>query len=274
MQSIQIKNLRSLEDTGRLPIRPITLLVGKNSSGKSTFLRSFPLLRQSSEARTTGPILWYGRFVDYGGYRNALRAGAEDESISFTFSFTLNQESSGRNNREYWYNRIESSPILESIDFTVTIELWGDEPPNDTRTKAIELEFSGHRVRLEFDAHGMVKSYFVNSLDVRSLGGHFSVMPGNFVPTLFAKTESGRSRSLTLDHENRRISQAFVDLLRPYFHHRTREETVAHLLNLRGIGSSERMLADLASITVGGKSWRKFVDGLNPDDARFQRHAI
>lgn len=178
MQSIQIKNLRSLEDTGRLPIRPVTLLVGKNSSGKSTFLRSFPLLRQSSEARTTGPILWYGRFVDYGGYRNALRAGAEDENISFTFSFTLDREYGGRQSRDYWYGRFESKLLLDGVDLTVTIELGGDDPPNDTRTRAIELEFSGHRVRLEFDAAGMVSSYFVNSLDVRSLGGQFTVRPG------------------------------------------------------------------------------------------------
>ena len=46
MQSIEIKNLRSLKDTGRVELKPITLLVGANSSGKSTFLRTFPLLKQ------------------------------------------------------------------------------------------------------------------------------------------------------------------------------------------------------------------------------------
>ena len=49
MQSVGIKNLRILEDTGFIDIKPITLLLGANSSGKSTFLRFFPLIKQSVE---------------------------------------------------------------------------------------------------------------------------------------------------------------------------------------------------------------------------------
>ncbi len=63
MDAIRIENLRSLGDTGLVQLRPITLLVGQNSSGKSTFLRSFPLLRQSVDANVSGPILWWGDLV-------------------------------------------------------------------------------------------------------------------------------------------------------------------------------------------------------------------
>ena len=51
MDSIRIQNLRSLKDSGRIEIRPLVLLVGANSSGKSTFLRTFPLLKQSLEVK-------------------------------------------------------------------------------------------------------------------------------------------------------------------------------------------------------------------------------
>ena len=54
---IGFKNLRSLKDTGLIDIKPITFLLGQNSSGKSTFLRSFPRLRQSVETKTKGPIM-------------------------------------------------------------------------------------------------------------------------------------------------------------------------------------------------------------------------
>jgi AAA15 family ATPase/GTPase len=43
MDAIRLKNLRSLEDTGFIDLKPITFLLGSNSSGKSTFLRSLPL---------------------------------------------------------------------------------------------------------------------------------------------------------------------------------------------------------------------------------------
>ncbi|MFN9361538.1 MAG: AAA family ATPase, partial [Pseudanabaena sp.] len=68
LQAVRIEGLRSLTDTGFIDIKPLTILVGENSSGKSTFLRFFPLLRQSLEANTAGPILWSG-FVDFGTYQ-------------------------------------------------------------------------------------------------------------------------------------------------------------------------------------------------------------
>ena len=44
MDRIRLQNFRSLQDTGEIEIKPLTLLVGKNSSGKSSFLRFFPLI--------------------------------------------------------------------------------------------------------------------------------------------------------------------------------------------------------------------------------------
>ena len=54
--AVRIKNLRSLADTGFIEIKPITLLLGANSTGKSTFLRSFPLFTQSVNKNLRGPI--------------------------------------------------------------------------------------------------------------------------------------------------------------------------------------------------------------------------
>lgn len=45
MEKIQIKNFRSIKDSGAIEIKPITVLLGKNSCGKSSFLRISPLLK-------------------------------------------------------------------------------------------------------------------------------------------------------------------------------------------------------------------------------------
>ena len=63
MKAVQIQNLRGLTDTGEIPLKLINVLVGANSSGKSTFLRLFPLLKQGFGARKSGPILWYGEEI-------------------------------------------------------------------------------------------------------------------------------------------------------------------------------------------------------------------
>lgn len=72
LNSIRIQNLRSLVDTGDIELKPLTILVGRNSVGKSTFARTFPLIRQSCEAQKKSPVLWYGRLVDFGDFTTAV----------------------------------------------------------------------------------------------------------------------------------------------------------------------------------------------------------
>ena len=87
MKSIRIKNLRSLKDTRDVELKPITMLVGANSSGKSTFLRTFPLFKQGLGVNKQGPILWYGNDVDFGSYDEALRRDAD--AMQFTFKWDM-----------------------------------------------------------------------------------------------------------------------------------------------------------------------------------------
>lgn len=90
VQSIHIQNIRSLKDTGDIRLTPITLLVGGNSSGKSTFLRTFPLLKQSIRKRTDGPLLWAGDmddYVDFGSFKETITNNDTAGEISFSFVF-------------------------------------------------------------------------------------------------------------------------------------------------------------------------------------------
>lgn len=95
LKSIRIQNVRCLKDTGDVPLAPITLLVGENSAGKSTFLRTFPLFKQSIRKRTDGPILWAGDvddYVDFGSFEETVTdddGQANAKSITFQFQFSM-----------------------------------------------------------------------------------------------------------------------------------------------------------------------------------------
>lgn len=80
-----VSSIRRIKNAGSFDIKKITLLLGRNSSGKSTFLRSFPLLKQSIITRTSAPILWFGDFVDFGDFDNAVTDHEVDRPITFTF---------------------------------------------------------------------------------------------------------------------------------------------------------------------------------------------
>ena len=89
IEEFRIRNLRSIKDSGSIRLSPITLLLGTNSSGKSTFLRSFPLFSQSVSKHLRGPIAWFdNNFVDFGDFRTAKNKYA-DVSEGIVFSYSL-----------------------------------------------------------------------------------------------------------------------------------------------------------------------------------------
>ena len=83
--SYSVENIRRLAQVKPFEIRPITVLVGRNSAGKSTFLRSLPLIRQSIETRSSAPILWYGDLVDFGDFKTAISEDEKANTANFSF---------------------------------------------------------------------------------------------------------------------------------------------------------------------------------------------
>ena len=93
LTSIKIENFRSIQMTEDVKILPITVLIGRNSAGKSTFARSFPLVRQSCEAKKRAPILWFGDRVDFGSFDESLRKQLKGKGeIAFTFGLDIIQD--------------------------------------------------------------------------------------------------------------------------------------------------------------------------------------
>ncbi len=80
---VRFQNFRCFKDTGRIPIRPITLLVGENSSGKTSFLAGlnhlFGLLEGSQIDLNTPPF-------ELGSFRDiSFRSPRSRVSKNFTY---------------------------------------------------------------------------------------------------------------------------------------------------------------------------------------------
>ena len=96
--SYAIENIRRIKDLPEVELLPITVLVGKNSAGKSTFLRSLPLIRQSIETRSSAPILWFGDLVDFGDMDVAIGESGQRKQAAFRFTI---RNLKGRRHRYY-----------------------------------------------------------------------------------------------------------------------------------------------------------------------------
>jgi hypothetical protein len=86
---LKLENYRLFLDSNWFEIAPLTLLVGRNSSGKSSILSSLLLLKQSVEQEALGwaitPLTLAGSYCDLGNYRDVVYQHKESEDISFSF---------------------------------------------------------------------------------------------------------------------------------------------------------------------------------------------
>lgn len=91
VEAIRLKNFMAFQDTSWIELRPITLLFGKNSSGKSVISRALRLLKQSLGAEAgTGPFVYAARRgVDVGDFRTMIHTspGSPGKSKPLIFAF-------------------------------------------------------------------------------------------------------------------------------------------------------------------------------------------
>ena len=172
MDKIQIENVRSLKCTGSVSLSPITLLLGTNSSGKSTFLRTFPLIKQSICKRTDGPLLWAGDvddYVDFGSFSETLTNDGVSDSIKFRFSFLINCDVLSHKN---YYSRLRESVIkgfseMMESEYSITISQTG-------RTEYIsrlEVTLGGDCFDFKFDKEHKNIGISVNSVSLIDWSG-------------------------------------------------------------------------------------------------------
>lgn len=147
LTSLGVKNLRSFTSRANFSIKPITVFVGKNSSGKSSLLRVFPLMRQSFEANTTGPILWYGRLVDFGDFDEAISKGTENKNISFYFGLTMNEY---RTHRALGGRYINDDLGIGNEEIDVNVELVVSSLDKKSFTKEIIIKVENTTLKLIF----------------------------------------------------------------------------------------------------------------------------
>ena len=82
----QIKNFKSLNNSKKINIKPITFLVGPNSSGKTSFLQSILMLRQTVESKDLKSALILQDYIDLGSFKDVVWKHDLNDIISINFS--------------------------------------------------------------------------------------------------------------------------------------------------------------------------------------------
>lgn len=85
--SMAVKNLRGLQDSGNVEYAPVTLLFGKNSSGKTSLLRAPLLLKQAIDLADTNEAILSGPHVDFGAYKEMVYNGELKRDVHLSAVF-------------------------------------------------------------------------------------------------------------------------------------------------------------------------------------------
>ena len=115
--SITIENFKCIGDAVTIPIRPITLLFGKNSSGKSTVLQALHYTREvwergEADADRTSRG---GDYIDLGGFRSLVHLHDLNRKIRIRVEFDLTIRDSKKLNHLLNHETDPNSMWIEAV---------------------------------------------------------------------------------------------------------------------------------------------------------------
>ena len=232
LTAFRVRNLRCFEDSGFLDVRPIVVFVGRNSSGKSTLLRLFPLMKQSVSEDTREPILWYGRSADFGSFNEAVRRPSSEEPITFEFRFSFPPGTGqdyyyvGPDERGYFGGA--TGPRIFASESEVTAEIALAVRPRvkseGTYTYSVEIRIGPDRLILEANEEGNLSPPRFNGKAIGNLvPSQFRFGRGRFFPNVIPSPSAEAfpdeaRRAIAMQAQEGPYFSALMQRLQPFFH--------------------------------------------------------
>ena len=134
IRSIRLENFKAFKDSQPIPLTPITILIGKNSAGKSSILKA--ILASSQTASSTLPdgsdFRLIGDLTNLGTFSDTIHGGDPEDNFAITFEIGpppgwRNAEGKSDHNFsfKYSYSSSKSSPL--SAKFSGVVAKYGNE---------------------------------------------------------------------------------------------------------------------------------------------------
>ncbi len=91
LQALRVGNFKAFADNQRIPLKPITLIFGPNSAGKSSFIHSLALAHEAQfgrEKRSMARLNVHhtdvgGNSIDLGGFRQFVHRGQLNKRVEW-----------------------------------------------------------------------------------------------------------------------------------------------------------------------------------------------
>lgn len=273
IQQIGVRGLRSFGyEEQPIPFKKINLYIGKNSCGKSTFLRTFPLLRQSVDSQARYPILWYAGptgLVDFGNYNAALNDAGE--TIHFDFDLLLNPRLTIAYFTAQRFHTIERN--FEQDYFTCRFSLSLNQRKNVTESK-ITLSCEGTSIEICYQEDTVTSVKAVNKK--YNLHQNFTaplqLTKGSLIPTSIHQ-----KKDVTIKKYYRRTEEinsiaieaanGLAEHLKKHHHQSKQIENIKEALSLIEICPKSKIIGSLSEVFNKDKYFLKKLKNENESDS-------
>lgn len=265
---VKITNLRALYDTGEIKISPLTVLLGKNSVGKSTFARSFSLMKQSLFINRSEPVLWYSPdLVDFGSFEDSVTK--ERDEIEFEYSFELSIEDFESFSRyNFLWNKLSlNNSFYDDVNKEITVRF----SIKKNQIEHINILFFDFDYQIKYDSRYKVESFVINSIPTSLVDLHSrsDFRMGEIIPQINLKTApeelsnsfsfGGRSLGLVSLKEIEHLFDKIKD-------GRTNRNTIQRILNKLILGNYKSFEKDFEKTIEDWKTiYQKYL-GLTIDE--------
>jgi len=174
VKAFGLRNVKAFENTGCIDIAPITIFVGRNSCGKSSFIRFPVVLSQTFGSGPDSPISLHGQqenYIDYGNFENVLH----NKEIG-CFSVELEYPIDIANLPSEMYLRLRSSVLFDKKvtrqSDLAKIVITFSKPNPESRVFATQIElFVKDYLFSKFEKEGNRKTYRFSQYKTVAAGG-------------------------------------------------------------------------------------------------------
>jgi predicted ATPase/ribulose bisphosphate carboxylase small subunit len=154
LQALRVGNFKAFADTQRIPLKPITLIFGPNSAGKSSFIHSLALAHEAQFGREKRSLTRLdvhhtdvgGSAIDLGGFRQYVHRGQLNRRVEWGAELKVSALGAGKDQR---LAELLAAVETVSLNIALGIELDDQDRPRSGAVPRVDsIEVRGDGVEL------------------------------------------------------------------------------------------------------------------------------
>lgn len=154
--NVRLTNFRGFETEVNIRIRPITVLIGRNSAGKSSLIKFLLMLRQTLESQRDEFFVTDGRYVQLGSWVGLKNA--KSRSRAFEFNVEINTSDVPSAMVQHLWSAMEKKGVVSETGSKIHLSMDIAEVPVSRVTPSAVFSVSG-RIRyakhIRYGQHGV-----------------------------------------------------------------------------------------------------------------------